>query len=96
VIVVDTGVLYAAVDRDDADHAPSAGALLDHAGSMLVPVPVIVETSWLIESRLGADAEVAFLHAVEVGEIVAIDLEPADWSRVAELVEPTSPMRWHS
>jgi uncharacterized protein len=67
VIVVDTGVLYAAVDRDDADHAASARTLLHHVGSMVVPVPVVVETSWLIESRLGTNAEVSFLRAVETG-----------------------------
>jgi len=52
-----------------------------------VTVPVIVESSWLIESRLGAAAEGRFLQAVSAGEIERLDLTGEDWSRVAELVE---------
>lgn len=92
-IVVDTGVLYAAIDRDDADHAASSRVMQDHIGSMLVPVPVVVETSWLIESRLGSATEVVFLRAVEAREVVPVDLEAADWSRVTELVEQYADLR---
>ena len=80
-IVVDTGVLFAAADRDDPDHADSARVLLGHAGALVVPVPVVVETSWLIESRLGPAAEAAFLRSVREGELVRADLDDEDWDR---------------
>jgi predicted nucleic acid-binding protein len=86
-IIVDTGVLFAAADRDDPDHSLSGQVLLDHIGAMVVPVPVVIETSWLIESRLGSKAEAAFLHAVAAGELARLDLGTSDWQRVAELVE---------
>ena len=86
-IVVDTGVLYAAADSDDTDHDRSARVLTDHTGELLVPTPVVVETSWLIESRLGPHAEAAFLNAVAAGELTRFDLSDKDWSRAAELVE---------
>jgi len=44
-IIVDTGVLFAAADRDDPDHSISGQVLLDHIGAMVVPVPVVIETS---------------------------------------------------
>jgi predicted nucleic acid-binding protein len=92
VIVVDTGVLFAAADRDDPDHAACSRVLLDHVGGLMVPVPVVVETSWLIESRLGARAEAAFLRSVAAGELAALDVGPSDWARMAELVEQYADM----
>jgi len=86
-IIVDTGALFAAADRDDPDHSISGQVLLDHVGVMVVPVPVVIETSWLIESRLGSKAEAAFLHAVAAGELSRFDLGTSEWRRVAELVE---------
>jgi hypothetical protein len=78
VIVVDTGVLYASADEDDTHHVPCATLLGRHPGPLLVPVPVITETSWLIETRLGPAAEARFLRATR-GE--------QDWDRAIELVE---------
>jgi predicted nucleic acid-binding protein len=87
VILVDTGVAYGAADRDDPDHEASAAVLRAHAGELVIPTPVIVETSWLIGDRLGPAAEVAFLRSVLAGELRRVDLNDADWSRAIELVE---------
>jgi uncharacterized protein len=86
-VIVDTGVLYAAADTDDTDHRQSARLLTDHSGPLLVPTPVIVETSWLLESRIGPAAELAFLRAFEAGDLTRVDLVADDWARVADLVE---------
>ena len=87
-IVVDTGVLYAAADRSDPDHDRSKQLLEAHvADQLVVPAPVVVETSWLLSSRLGVAAEVGFLRAVAAGEVTLIDLTSDDWHRVVELLE---------
>lgn len=86
-IVVDTGVLFAIADQSDADHNASDDLLAAHPGDLAVPTPVIVETSWLIESRLGPAAEASFLHSVTSGELVRVDLDDSDWERAVELVE---------
>jgi hypothetical protein len=86
VIVVDTGVLYASADEDDAHHLACATLLSRHPGPLLVPVPVITETSWLIETRLGPAAEARFLRATR-GELSRVDLLDQDWDRAIELVE---------
>ncbi len=84
-IVVDTGVLYAGADEDDADHAASAELLDGHPGPLLVPVPVLVETAWLTERRLGPGAEARFLDAAR-HELERVDLVDGDWERAAELI----------
>lgn len=51
-VVVDTGVLLAAADHDDADHAACASLLREHRGQLVVPGPVVPETAWQIERNL--------------------------------------------
>jgi predicted nucleic acid-binding protein len=87
VIVVDTGVIYASIDRKDPDHHDAARVLDEHAGELASPTPIIVESSWLIEDRLGPAAEAGFLRGVTSGEITRIDLDDTDWARCIELIE---------
>lgn len=87
-IVVDTGVLYAAADQRDGDHVACA-AILDAYPSahLVVPAVVVAESSWLIGDRLGAPVEAAFVASVAAGDFTVADLTDDDWSRVAELTE---------
>ena len=83
-LVVDTGILVSGVDTSEARHRESAQLLRDHAGALVVPAPVIPETAWFIESRLGPAAESKFLRLVTDGElsvrsICAITYWPASW-----------------
>jgi predicted nucleic acid-binding protein len=87
VIVVDTGVLYAVADGADHDHDACDDLLAAHRGRLVVPVPVIVETAWLIEDRLGPAAEAAFLRSVASGELTRVELADADWDRVVALID---------
>ncbi|MDP9074421.1 MAG: PIN domain-containing protein [Actinomycetota bacterium] len=86
-IVVDTGVLLAAADTDDADHAACAQLLRDRRGQLLVPAPVIPEACWQIERNLGPHSEAAFLRLVVTGDIAVVDLAVADYQRCVELIE---------
>jgi predicted nucleic acid-binding protein len=52
-IVVDTGPLYAAADTSDAHHAACAALFSNPPDQLVVPVSVLVETSFLIERHLG-------------------------------------------
>ena len=82
-IVVDTGPLYAAADSSDAHHVACAALFSNPRDQLVVPVSVVVETSFLIERHLGPAAEAAFL--VPAGVIVE-QLSEVDLSRMAELV----------
>lgn len=86
-VVLDTGVLFGAADRDDPRHGDCRAVLEGHVGELVAPVPVIIETAWLIEDRLGPGAEATFLRGVNAGEVERVDLTDTDWVRVLELVE---------
>lgn len=87
-IVLDTGVIFGAADVDDPRHQDCADFFDSLASTALgVTVPVIVESSWLIESRLGPAAEATFLQSLGRGEIERLDMTDADWSRVGQLVD---------
>jgi predicted nucleic acid-binding protein len=78
--------LYAYVDADDRHHAECLQLLEEHPGPLLVPVLVVTEVAYLVESRLGSDAEVRFLGDLAAGNLLAEPVSAGDWLRIAELV----------
>jgi predicted nucleic acid-binding protein len=91
-LVVDTGVLVSSVDRSEPRHDASADLLRDHAGALAVPGPVVPETAWFIESRLGPAAESQFLRLITGGELEVIDLTIADYQRCITLIDTYADM----
>jgi hypothetical protein len=85
-LICDTGPLYAAMDRADADHEVCARLLAESVEALLVPAPVVVELDWLAENRLGPEAFAAFLDDLADGAIAVADLLRADYVRVRELL----------
>jgi predicted nucleic acid-binding protein len=89
--IVDTGPLYAAADRDDEAHEACLAALESEAHELVIPALVIAETTYLIGSRLGDEAEAIFLRALEDLNVELPAVE--DWKRIAELVEKYADLR---
>jgi len=85
-LIIDTGLLVAAVDRAD-DYHREANAILALPEAKILPEPVIVETDWMIESHLGVDVEVAFLRGLGEGAFAIEGPTRADRARAADLVE---------
>jgi predicted nucleic acid-binding protein len=83
--VVDTGPLYAVIDEDDADHRRCRAVLEDARYRVVIPALVIAEVTYLVATRLGAAVEARFLKSLSGMDVEAP--APADWSRIAELVE---------
>jgi predicted nucleic acid-binding protein len=86
-LVVDTGVVYALLDRSDAWHERARGAWDRHGEALVIPAPVVVEVCQLLAYRLGTKAEHGFLAAAARGEFLVESLEPGDYLRAAELVD---------
>jgi hypothetical protein len=86
-VVVDTGVLLAAADTDDADHRRCTELLRRHRGELVAPAPVIPETAWQIERNLGPRSEASFLRLITSGELQVADLTVADYERCIHLIE---------
>jgi predicted nucleic acid-binding protein len=86
-VVADTGALYALMDRSDTWHAEVVAWWSTRSGNVLVPAPVLPELCYLLQTRLGHRAELAFLRAVADGEFDIEPVEGSDYARVAALVE---------
>ncbi len=85
-IVVDTGVLYASVDTTDDYHQSSADLLRASPGPLIVPIAVVVETSFLVERHLGPRAEAAFLRSLSTSGVTIDRLLDTDLERIADLI----------
>jgi uncharacterized protein len=85
-IIVDTGVLLAAVNSNDRWHQPCVELLRRRRREMLVPAAVIVETAWLVARELGNHAEAAFIASIGRGELQVEDLQAVDYQRASELL----------
>lgn len=87
-ILVDTGVLVALVNRRDVHHAACREWFLATSPDELgIPAPLISEICYVIALRGGATAEHLFLLDLADGAYgQVIDVNAADLRRMAELV----------
>lgn len=85
-LLVDTNVWLAAGDRRSVRHDDCTRLIADHDGDLAATAPVIAETGWLLLDRGGPSAQAGFVEMITAGRLEVVDLEPADWSRVHELV----------
>jgi len=84
-LLCDTGVLLAAGNVKDQDHHACLELLRTAAGPLLVPSPVLGEVGYLLQSRVGPQAEVTFLQSFGGDGFHVAELEDEDIPRMAEL-----------
>jgi uncharacterized protein len=84
-LILDTGPLYATLDRDDAAYS-ACRRLVDAANEpLVVPAPVLVEVDYWIQQRLYPSVLTALLDDIQTGAYVIEDLQPQDYGRVREV-----------
>ena len=86
-LILDTGPLYAALDRSDADHAVCRRLLESASEPLVIPAPVLVEVEYWTHRRLGPGAWLALLDDIDAGAFHVEDLVAADYRRVRELCD---------
>lgn len=86
-LILDTGPLYASLDRSDADHADCRRLIEASEEPLVIPAPVLVEADYWIHTRLHPGVLVALLDDVNDGAYRVEALEPADYLRIRELVD---------
>lgn len=86
-LILDTGPLYASLDRSDADHAASRRLIETADEPIVIPSPVLVEVDYWIHSRLHPGVLVALLDDIESGAYRVEDLREEDYGRVRELCD---------
>jgi hypothetical protein len=87
VLLCDTGVLLAAGNIKDQAHQPCLKLLRQADGPLLVPSPVLGEIGYLLQSRVGPQAEVSFLESFGGNGFHIAELKDEDIQRMAELVQ---------
>ncbi|HVZ78357.1 MAG TPA: PIN domain-containing protein [Gemmatimonadaceae bacterium] len=85
-VVADTGAVYALIDASDAWHARVKAWWRQATGPIVLPAPILPEVTWLLQTRIGVDAEQAFVNAVVDGEFTVEPVDAEDLARVAALM----------
>ena len=89
-LIVDAGPLYASAAAKDKNHA-ACDELLDQAsGPLLVPHLIVAEVAYLLATRIGPHAEIAFAHSIAAGELTVEPVLDSEWGRIADLVDQYS------
>jgi predicted nucleic acid-binding protein len=86
-LILDTGPLYASLDRGDADHAACRRLIETAEDRLVIPAPVLVEVDYWIHTRLHAGVLVALLDDILVGAYSVEAIEPQDYYRIHELCD---------
>ena len=86
-LILDTGPLYASLDRKDRDHARCRRLIEECSEALVVPSPVLPELDYLVSERMGPAPMLAFLRDIEASAYRIVDLVPDDYRRVREIVD---------
>jgi uncharacterized protein len=86
-LILDTGPLYASLDRSDADHRPCRELIERSDEPLVIPSPVLVEVEYWIQARLHVGVWLALLEDIMAGAYLVEDLQPDDYVRVREICE---------
>jgi hypothetical protein len=86
-LILDTGPLYASLDRSDADHAACRRLIESATEPLVIPAPVLVEVDSWIQARLHPGVLTALLDDVLAGAYVVESLTLEDLRRVRELCD---------
>jgi|ERR1051325_5472755 predicted nucleic acid-binding protein len=84
-VLLDTGILYAPFDREDAWHDRAVTFILAEEGSLIIPSPVIPEVDYLLEKRVGRVAQMRFYRGLREGHYFVVDLPRDRYARIEEL-----------
>jgi predicted nucleic acid-binding protein len=92
-LIVDAGPLVAAAAARDRNHNQCVDLLTHATRPLVAPMLVVTEVAYFLADRLGDVAERAFAQSLHSGELLTEPVEPADWNRIAELLERYADLR---
>ncbi len=84
-LILDTGPLYAAMDRSDQHHLVCRTLLESATEELVIPSPVLVEVDYWVHKWLGVDAFVALLGDIVAGGMRVEELLDEDLARAAQI-----------
>ncbi|HET6379427.1 MAG TPA: PIN domain-containing protein [candidate division Zixibacteria bacterium] len=86
-VLVDTSVLYALARREDPWHTTCEKAIASEPEAVIVPAHLLCEIAYLVNVRIGAAAERAFLRGLFASDWAVEPMNQADLDRAVDLLE---------
>ena len=86
-LILDTGPLYASLDRSHDSHHRCRRLIESTDEALLIPAPVLVEVDYLIHRSLHPGVLVSLLADLESGAYEVVNVTADDHRRVAELCD---------
>lgn len=81
---MDTGFWYARIDRSDQHHRDVARQQVRQ--QIIVPIPVITETAYLVRTRSGPEALARFTESLANSSLIFETPVASDYLRSAEIL----------
>lgn len=91
--LIDTGFLYATVDKADIHHTRAVNLLLSLEDELLLPITVTVEISYLLQARLGHRAMRLFIRKLENSPIRFEPVTKDDLTRIYQILSQYADMK---
>ena len=85
--IVDTSFLFALADLKDANHQREVDMAAGMDDLLMLPIMVLPEICYLIDSRLGHAAMRRFIDTVASGDLQVESVSRDDLSRVSEVLD---------
>lgn len=85
--LLDTSFLYALANTRDKNHSTTLALLPKLERPLFLPVPVLPEVCYPLQSRLGHHAMRRFLRMLSASEVRLLALEGGDIERVSSLLD---------
>ena len=86
-LVLDTNVIYAALDHGQAAHEACRGLIEASDEELIIPAPVLVEVDYFVGQKMYLGILLALLRDIEVGNFRVVDLARDEYSRVEEIIQ---------
>ena len=84
-LILDTGPLYASLDRNDADYLACRRLIETSYEELVIPAPVLVEVDYWINARMHPGIMVSLLDDIISGAYRLEEPQTADYRRIREL-----------
>lgn len=86
-LVLDTGPLYASLDRSDQDHVVCRRLIENAVEPLVIPAPVLVEVDYWISRKMHPGVLVALLDDIVEAAYRVEELTAEDFRRVRQLCD---------
>ena len=87
-IIVDTEFWLALANNKDEAHQAAKASFQRLANEKFITTwCVVTETCYLLQKRIGVDAQKSFINKIYRGKLIVFDLKPIHCSRIEELMQ---------